>query len=198
MTDDIPRAVATQGDQRLKVTGTAAVASGAVMIAALMAPRLGPLNAVMVILAVIVSPAAIWGLLVAGLGRSSLLAQRLSNAWFSALLVLLGSVAIGELLRVFPGNLEGLMIYLALAAALVMVVAGPLAGMICIVRREVTGWRRWVPLGLAVALALAVLPAISQQPVSPMFVLFLPIALLLTGGALLSYYPEPVDDPDEK
>jgi hypothetical protein len=177
-------------DRRVTAAGVAGIAAGVFIFLALLLPRAAAFNALGV-LGLIASPAPIAGLLLAGAGGSSRLALRALGAWLTAYVLLILAFVLAELFRLVSGSLSAVAAYLALPAALVVVVAGPVAAVKIALAWELPGWRRWIPLGLALAISLAMLPGLGVPSPAPVLILLMPIFLALTGAALVTLEPAP-------
>jgi len=196
--DDEPRpAPPTDRDSRVALAGAAAIASGLLVLVSLTGPRITALNAIG-ILGVLVSPAPILGLLLAGAGRSSRLGLRALTTWLGAYGLFILALLLAAVLSAISKSLTALAVYLALPAALALVLAGPVAAALIGVARELAGWRRWIPVGLAFSMSLAVLPGLGVRLPSSLLILLLPLFLILTGAALLTLekrVPQPEPAP---
>ena len=164
--------------------GIAAVASGALVLFALTVPAVRAVNALGVLgLAASVAPVVAFVVLQAagrGFGKTAL------ATWTVAYTLLVASFVLSALLWTVGASLALVGSLIALPSALLLVFAGPIAG-IAIARAELlTGWRRWTPVCLAVTQVLAMLPGLGiALPIAPLIVFF-PVMLVLTGVALLT------------
>ena len=190
--DERPPAPRTVRDRRVMIAGVASVASGALIALVLVAPRGLAFN-LLGLIGVLASPAAIAGLIMAGAGSSSRLAQRALSAWLTAYGLLIFAFVLAEVLSRLSSSLSLLAAYVALPAALALVVAGPLAGILLLRERDLPGWHRWVPIGLALALSIATLPGIGVPLPTPLLILLLPIMLMISGVGLLTLERAPAE-----
>jgi len=188
----VPRTVR---DRRVTIAGAAGIAAGVLIVVALVAPR-NPLFNVVGVLGVLASPGPVVGLMLAGAGSSSRLAQRALSAWLTSYVLLLVAFVLAAVLGLVSSSLSIVAAYLALPAALALVIAGPLAGVLLLRERDLPGWRRYAPFGLALSLGLAMLPGIGVPLPSPLLILLLPIMLAIAGAALLTLEREPVGPAD--
>jgi len=171
-------------DRRLIGGGVAALASGALVLLALVVPGSTVVDALALVgLLLTVVPLVTLVTLQAcgsGFGRTAL------TTWLVGYAAVVLSFVASALSTAATGrSIPALGVLVAVPGALLVLVGGPVAGVAAVRARVLRGWRRSMPPVLAVSQVFAILPGLGIIA-APVLVLLYPLVLTATGIALLT------------